>query len=181
MAKYTLVPFNEVESHPFGLSSELTITPESVFISYKLQGDLSALDLGDGHPHRQRVIKLWEKSCFELFVKNSKGSYIEFNFSPVFEWNAFYFSIKGDELKEYKRVDALKMDVLLSDQVFSLIVEIDKLKFPDGFFDKSADASLEIGITSVLKNKDGALSYWALNHKDTRPNFHDFRSYVPLL
>jgi hypothetical protein len=175
MAKYNLIPF-KADSHPFSLSSELTVTNESVFISYKLQGDLSGLDLGEGHPHRARVIKLWEKSCFELFIKNPQDSYIEFNFSPVFEWNAFYFVKKGDELKEYAPMNEIKVDVFLSDDVFQLIVEIAKEKFPAGFF----GPNLEVGITSVVKDKKGSLSYWALSHCDTRPNFHDFRSYVKM-
>lgn len=175
MAKYNLIPF-KAGTHPFELSSELTLTNESVFISYKLHGDLSQLDLGDGHPHRARIIKLWEKSCFELFMKDTNGSYIEFNFSPVFEWNAFYFVKKGDELKEYLKMDTVKIDVLLSDEVFHLIVEIDKNKFPNAFF----DSALEVGMTSVLKEKNGSLSYWAIKHCDSKPNFHDFRSYVAL-
>lgn len=175
MAKFNLIPFDHLKAPKIHIESELNTTENSLYISYKLTGDLKGLDLGDGHPNHARVIKLWEKSCFELFIKNSKDSYIEFNFSPVFEWNAFYFVKKGDPLTEYARVDGVKTDILLSLDVFHLIVEIDKKKFPEGFFGNSE--SLSAGITSVIKTKEGALSYWALDHKDTRPNFHHFDSF----
>lgn len=176
MAKFSLKPFDLFSAPAITIDSELNNNKDSLFISYKVQGELSQLDLGAGHPHHARVIKLWEKSCFELFIKNLDGSYMEFNFSPEFEWNAFYFEKKGDALKEYALMDAVKMDVLLSLDVFHLIVEIDKRKFPKNFFEQK----LEVGITSVIKNKKAALSYWALSHADTRPNFHDFRSFVTM-
>lgn len=175
MSKYTLRPF-ENASYPFQIDSELNQTADSVFISYKVTGELASIDLEDGHPKRARVIKLWEKTCFELFLKNSAGSYMEFNFSPVFEWNAFYFEKKGDSLKEFVGIAGVSIDILLSQDVFHLIVEIAKKDFPEGFF----HGSLEGQITSVIKEKNNHLSYWALNHTDTRPNFHDFRSFIAI-
>ena len=53
--------------------------------------------------------------------------------------------------------------------------EIKKEFFPKGFFDELSE--LSVGITSVIKEKSGSLSYWALNHSDTRPNFHHFDSF----
>jgi hypothetical protein len=175
MAKFSLTPYETTKAPKVIIESEFNLTEESIFISFKVTGSLSHLDLGPGHPNHARVMKLWEKTCFELFVKNAKNSYMEFNFSPEFEWNTFYFEKKGDPLLEYARMDSIKKDILLSLDVFQLIVEIDKKKFPDAFF----NGPLEIGISSVVKEKDkGTLSYWALAHHDVKPNFHDFRSFV---
>ncbi len=174
MAKFSLIPYNPTSAPAVSIDSELNTNQDSIFISYKLTGNLSSIDLGKDSPNHARVIKLWEKTCFELFIKNQKDSYVEFNFSPEFEWNAFYFVKKGDSLTEYARIDAVKIDILASLEVFHLIVEIDKKKFPDGFFDGN---ELSAGITGVIKEKSGNLSYWALSHEDTRPNFHDFRSF----
>lgn len=174
MAKFSLIPFNHIGAPAIDLTCELNANPTSLFISYKMTGNLASIDLGDEDPKHARVIKLWEKSCFELFIKNQNDSYIEFNFSPEFEWNAFFFEKKGDALKEFVKIDKLKIDILLSKDVFQLIVEIDKGKFPTGFFEGQEHLA---GITSVIKDKSGSLSYWALSHEDTRPNFHDFRSF----
>lgn len=174
MAKFSLIPYESSLAPKITIDTELNANEDVFYISYKIQGDLAGLDLGSEGPKHARVIKLWEKSCFELFIKNSKDSYVEFNFSPEFEWNAFYFEKKGDALSEYARIDKVEFDILLSLEVFHLIVKIDKKKFPDNFLNND----LSVGITSVIKNKKGELSYWALSHHDTRPNFHDFRSFI---
>lgn len=173
MAKFTLIPYDLSSPPHIKIETELNTTESSIFISYKMCGDLAAIDLGEGHPNHARVMKLWEKSCFELFIKTKEDSYIEFNFSPEFEWNCFYFPKKGDPLLEYARMDFVKFDILLSLDVFHLIVEIDKKRFPDGFF----QGPLHAGISSVIKEKNGRMSYWALSHEDIRPNFHHFDSF----
>ncbi|MBY0414032.1 MAG: hypothetical protein K2Q18_07695, partial [Bdellovibrionales bacterium] len=150
MAKFKLIPYQSDSAPKIHIESELNTTPSSLYISYKVTGDLGSIDLGEGHPKHARVIKLWEKSCFELFIKNEKDNYIEFNFSPEFEWNAFYFPKKGDPLTEYARVDSVKTDILLSLEVFHLIIEIDKKKFPADFFGE-ASGNLTAAITSVIK------------------------------
>lgn len=180
MAKFSLIPYKNENAPTITINSELNITDEFIYISYKVQGNLPVLDLGTGTPKHSRVIKLWEKSCFELFLKNSKDSYMEFNFSPDFEWNAFYFEKKGDALCEYAPMDKVEFDILLSLDVFHLIVKIDKKKFPEGFFKEALEEALSVGITSVIKTKAQDLSYWALSHHDTKPNFHDFRSFTTL-
>ena len=170
MPKFSLIPYPH-DSHPaIDIICEFNQTDESVFISYKITGNLSLLDLGEGHPKHERKIKLWEKSCFELFIQNAQNEYIEFNFSPEFEWNSFYFKKKGDPIVEFLKMKTPKLDILLSLEVFHLIAEIDKKNFPEGFFLK--DLGLKAGITSVIKDKEGKLSYWALSHEDQRPNFH---------
>jgi glutaredoxin-related protein len=173
MAKFSLIPFDPQSAPKIYIESELNKTNESIFISYKLQGDLSSIELGDGNPKHAREIKLWEKTCFELFIKDNNNSYIEFNFSPDFEWNCFYFEKKGNALEEYKKMELVKFDILFSNEVVHVIVELHNNMFPDHFF----DGSLSAGISSVIKSKNGILSYWALSHEDQRPNFHHFDSF----
>lgn len=177
MAKFSLVPFENSQAPAISIATELNTTSDSIYISYKLSGALNSIDMGEGNPKHARVLKLWEKTCFELFMKDEKNSYIEFNFSPDFEWNCFYFEKKGDALAEYKRMELVKFDILFSNEVVNVIVELQKKMFPDHFF----DGKLCVGITSVLKEKSGALSYWALSHHDIRPNFHDFKSFDGLI
>lgn len=173
MAKFTLIPYDLSSPPHISIETELNTTESSIFISYKVCGELASIDLGEGHPNHARVMKLWEKSCFELFIKTKEDSYIEFNFSPEFEWNCFYFTKKGDPVLEYARFDSVKTDILLSLDVVHLIVELDKKKFPDGFF----QGPLHAGISSVIKEKNGNMSYWALSHEDIKPNFHHFDSF----
>lgn len=176
MAKFSLIPFTSAQAPATEVQVELNQNAESVFISYRIQKGLELIDLGSSTPHKERVMKLWEKSCFELFIKNEKDSYIEFNFSPNFEWNCFYFAKKGDALMEWPRMNRPATEILLSLDHYFLVAEIRKELMPPGFFDGPHE--LSAGLSSVIKEKSGGLSYWALSHHDTRPNFHDFRSFV---
>lgn len=167
-----LIPYDQTQ-YPFEILTQLTPTEESIFISYSLSGDIAQIDLEDGTPKRERIIGLWQKTCFELFIKNNKDQYIEFNFSPVFEWNCFFFNKKGDPLCEFPLMKEVKFDILRSAEVFKVIVEIDRKSFPENFF----DGEMLAGITTVIKEKSAKVSYWALSHNDTRPNFHHFESF----
>jgi hypothetical protein len=175
MPKFTLIPFDLSASPNISIEVEVNQNIESLFISFSIKNGVDLIDLGTSTPSRTRVIKLWEKTCFEFFLKNTNDNYIEFNFSPNFEWNCFYFKKQGDPLLEYSKMTIPKLDILLSSSHYLLIAEIKKELFPEHFFDKKLELSM--GLTSVIKDKLGRMSYWALDHKDTRPNFHHFDSF----
>ena len=179
MAKFSLVPFTIANAPKIIITAEFNQNSDSFFISFSIKNDLQSIDLGDSTPCKERIIKLWEKTCFELFIKNQNGAYLEFNFSPNFGWNCFFFNQKGEELKEWETMQMPSTDVLLSIDHFLLVAEIKKIYFPKTFFDRSNNVAnnLEAGITCVIKDKLGTLSYWALAHCDTRPNFHHFDSF----
>lgn len=173
MAKFTLIPFTPIKNNSFELLAEVNQTSHAFFVSFLINGNLSNIDLDIPVPKKERVIKLWEKSCFEIFIKNSRDEYLEFNFSPRFEWNCFYFQKKGDVLTEWAQMQRPKTDILLSLEKFFLVAEININFFPDNFM----TSNMSIGISSVLKLKEEGLTYWALSHEDTRPNFHHFDSF----
>lgn len=175
MAKFSLIPFDLLNAPDITIETEFNHNEESVYVSYRIRRNLPLLDLGNSTPNKTRLIKLWEKTCFELFIKNNHDQYIEFNFSPNFEWNCFYFNKKSDPLVEWEQMQMPVIDILLSSEHFFLFVDIKKEFFPKGFF--GVGFELCAGITSVIKEKTGSMSYWALSHADTRPNFHHFDSF----
>jgi hypothetical protein len=176
MAKFSLVAFKPESAPRINLVSEIHSNDESIFVSYRIDQGFELVDTGNSTPNKNRILKLWEKTCFELFIKNENGSYIEFNFSPNFEWNCFYFQKKGDSLSELKEMQMPELDILLSKDHFLLFAKIKKEFFPEGFFDRKQ--TLNVGISSVIKDNAKSLSYWALTHCDSRPNFHHFDSFI---
>lgn len=174
MAKFSLIPFDQQTAPRLELMSEFNQNEESFFISYRIREGIGQVDLGNGTPIKERILKLWEKTCFELFIKNEKEEYIEFNFSPVFEWNCFYFKKKGDPLTEYGPMQRPAIEVLLSKDHFLIFIEIKKEFFPPAFL----NGAMSAGISAVIKDKTKSLSYWALTHCDSRPNFHHFDSFI---
>jgi len=173
MAKFTLLPFELKSAPTLKINTEFNHTDDSIFISYKCTGNLGAIDFGNNQANHQRIIGLWKQTCFELFIKNEKQQYIEFNFSPTFEWNAFYFEKKGMPLKEFDQIENMSIDILHSLEIFQLVAQVKKNQLPLGFLKGAVHA----GISAVIKNKNEKLSYWAIEHHDTKPNFHHFDSF----
>lgn len=175
MAKFSLIPFDLASAPEILILAELNMNSESLYISYRIRKNASLLDLGNGTPNKNRGSKLWEKTCFELFIKNKDNQYMEFNFAPNFEWNCFYFNQAGAPLLEWEQMQTPVIDILLSSEHFFMFVDLKKKYFPSGFF--NIESELSVGISSVIKDKSGSLSYWALSHADIRPNFHHFDSF----
>ncbi len=176
MAKFSLIPFDKLKAPDILIEVEINQNEESFFISYRINLGLENVDLGSPSPNKNRLLKLWEKTCFELFIKNENDSYLEFNFSPNFEWNCFYFNKKGDQLMPLNQMQMPKLDILLSNDHYLLFADIKKGQFPENFLSKNQQN--HVGISCVIKDKNEKLSYWALVHCDTRPNFHHFDSFI---
>jgi hypothetical protein len=108
---------------------------------------------------------LWRHTCFEVFVMAGKGpGYREFHFSPSGEWAVYAFCgyREGGELE-------VEMDpgivVRRTVERLCLDAEIHRDFLPPG-------CSLRLGLSAVLEDADGVLSYWALQHPPGKPDFH---------
>lgn len=174
MAKFSLIPFekNEVE---FNLSSEITHQNNRLYLSYMIEGDLSTLDLDQYTPNKKRQLRLWEKTCFEFFLCDQNGEYLEFNFSPNFSWNLFHFKTLRGPIHELEINQNPEIDILNSNTKFLLIANFNLSTFPENFKDIK---KLKFGITSVLKLINHETEYWALKHCDSKPNFHHYSSFI---
>jgi len=136
----------------------------SLSLVFALEADLSRLRIPEPRPSR-RTDGLWRHTCFEAFVMEGKGpAYREFNFSPSSEWAAYAFHgyREGGELgvelapgiEVHRTGDRLELDA-----------EIRRDFLPPG-------RSLRLGLSAVLEDADGVLSYWALQHAPGKPDFH---------
>ena len=90
--------------------------------------------------------------------------YREFNFSPSGEWAAYAF-------RGYR--DGDELDIELAPEIvlrqtgdrLELDAEICKDLLPPG-------RRLRLGLSAVVEDADGVLSYWALRHPARKPDFH---------
>jgi hypothetical protein len=118
---------------------------------------------------------LWQHSCFEAFVA-AKGDrrYHEFNFSPSGAWAVYAFA-------DYrKRATPDKLD---SRPGISIRKSVDSLELRTNIRaqDRCPDLSarqLQLGISAVIEDTNGKLSYWALGHPADRPDFHHRGSFI---
>lgn len=110
--------------------------------------------------------KLWQRTCFELFIRaDTPSGYVEFNFSPGGDWAAYAFSAyrRGSPNPE---VSPPQIKTSIKDS--QLIVSVSLSNLPP----EIAPQSLQLGPTAVIEAKDGSKSYWALDHLGEAPDFH---------
>ena len=133
-------------------------------LTYVLQGELSRLRIPECQPPR-RADGLWRHTCFEAFVMVAEGpGYHEFNFSPCGAWAVYAFRGYRDGGWE-ERAPAPDITVRLAPDRLELVATICHDFSPRG-------GPLRLGLSAVVEDAGGGLSYWALRHPPGRPDFH---------
>ncbi len=108
---------------------------------------------------------LWRQTCFELFAAGADWpAYREFNFSPSDAWQAYAFRgyRDGGPLQP-----ATAPDVVIDAGEGRLCVTV---QLP--LADLPVGGALRLGLSAVLADADGVLSYWAARHPPGKPDFH---------
>lgn len=136
----------------------------SLMLTFSLLGDISALRIPESRSP-QRAEDLWQHTCFEVFVMAGEGpEYREFNFSPSGEWAAYDFqSYRNGGVLE----NALSPGIVVrkATDKLELAAKISQGHLPH-------DCPLRLGLSAVVEDADGILSYWALRHPPGKPDFH---------
>ena len=113
-----------------------------------------------------RAESLWRTTCFEVFLQPRGGSaYVELNLSPSERWAAYDFASYREGLSErpFPREPQCTMRQGSSMAIFDAAVPLAGLP---------AEPSA-MGLSAVLEEEGGILSYWALAHPAEKPDFHD--------
>jgi hypothetical protein len=143
------------------LSAALSPRPAGLAVRFVLKGALDLILWPSAAPVRH-TDDLWRKTCFELFVETAPPAYREYNFAPSGAFAAYAF-----EAERLGRRPA-------PDQVSTAFQRLgDEAILEAEITSEAAAAFGRIGLTAVLQDISGALSYWALNHPKDRPDFHD--------
>ena len=137
----------------------------SLTLAYALEGELSGLRIPE-HRSSRRGHDLWQHTCFEVFVMAEEGpGYREFNFSPSSEWAAYTFRGYRDGGEKL----AVEIDPGIVMRRSEDRLELDAEIYPDCL---PPGRSLSLGLSAVVEDADGVLSYWALRHPPGKPDFH---------
>jgi hypothetical protein len=117
----------------------------------------------------ERADELWQHTCFEAFVRAPHGAaYCEFNFAPSTRWAAYGFSGYRSGMRVVTEVDAPFIEVHVRDDIYTLQAALDLERLPH----LPKDAALTLGVSAVIEETDGTISYWALAHPPGRADFH---------
>lgn len=135
---------------------------------YVVQGDIGRIAL----PVRsaaQHTDNLWRHTCFEAFITvDDHPAYVECNFAPSSAWATYRFARYRTGMAAIVPVEPPR--ITQQKEQGSLVLEA-TLKLGE-----LTGQPLRIGLSAVIEDKAGGLSYWALRHPRTgaqaRPDFH---------
>lgn len=142
-----------------------------------VEGDLAALLVPPlGVPERTDF--LWQHTCFEAFVRaGDEPAYHELNLAPSRAWAIYGFRAYRELESIGEDPQALTITAEHTGQrlTLSAVVELSCLSAA------YADAPLRIGLSAVLEEADGHLSYWSLYHPPGQADFHHADAFQVLL
>lgn len=116
-----------------------------------------------------RTDGLWRHTCFEAFVRVSPDSeYYELNFSPSGQWAAYLFGSYRRDMRVAEEIS----DVQIKMQAAADGCILQTLLDPDQFSGLPHGRPWQLGLSAVIENASGGISYWALAHPPGKPDFH---------
>ena len=169
------IPTHALQSHaatPVGMALNVSVavrwTRDGLQLIYTLAGNCSALRLPPASEMSGPADDLWRHTCAEAFVAvEGEAAYREFNFSPSGQWAAYCFASE-----RVRAANGMNMNNQPSIQVQA---EADQLtltaQLPWPLLPQRG-AMICIGLSAVIEEADGRLSYWALQHPGPQPDFH---------
>lgn len=172
---FILHPFDSSTKDRLGIavSGEATLNKNSIQISYQLLGNINNVNLTQPSANASRKDKLWESTCLELFIaKPGNTDYWEYNLSPSKDWAVFRFT----DYRENKTDDLTILDIDIETRIDnSTLFELNSsLPLPDTL----RGHSLCVGISAVIQDNSGDVYYYALDHLNQQPDFHDRNSFT---
>jgi hypothetical protein len=116
-----------------------------------------------------RTDELWRHTCFEAFLRTPSGeAYYEFNFAPSTQWAAYAFDSYRSGMRTADKAGAPFIEVQPGADFYVLQASLDL----ERLVHVPKDALWRLGLSAVIEEETGALSYWALRHPPGRADFH---------
>ena len=149
-----------------GIEVSVSRAEGKLTVMYRLDGDLDRLRVPQERP-ACATDRLWEHTCFELFVARSGAAdYYELNFAPYGASAVYAFGAYRQRLDRELTAKAPRRQ--WGDASCRLIAEVELSALGPAY----VDAELVLGVSAVIEDADGQLSYWALAHPQPKPDFH---------
>jgi hypothetical protein len=144
---------------PLGIAVALEATGAVLDVRFRLAGPIGHILLpSPARPARRD--ELWRHTCFELFVRGAGAAYAEVNLAPSTEWAAYRF----DDYRAGMAPLAMPDPEIAVSRAADVVELAARLHLPD--------RPHAIGISAVIEEADGRVSYWALAHPPGAPDFH---------
>ena len=131
---------------------------DCIWLRYVVYGDVDRV-LWPEAAEPERANNLWRHTCFEAFAPTDDG-YCEFNLSPSGAWASYRFDGYRTGMKAApERAQLLDLEATEAWVVQEALVE-------------APPEAVRIGLSAVIEDIEGGISYWALAHPPGKPDFH---------
>jgi hypothetical protein len=131
----------------------------------------------------ERRDELWKATCFECFLGPvSQLSYIEWNFSLIGDWAAYFFT---DYRGEMMPASVAAPQFFLSKKPGRIFFEVET-DLPDELLASVSDVAdfsrYEASLTAVIiEANEEKPFYWAVEHRREKPDFHARESFTRMV
>ena len=143
-------------------------------IAYAIEGNLAHVHMPPPGPARV-THGLWQHTCCECFIAlEGESGYHEFNFAPSGEWAVYAFSKyrEGTALADEALTPRITVRSLAGRLELTASIRLERLSAAH------ARGRLAVGLSAVIEDEQGMLSYWALRHPAGKPDFHLRDSFI---
>jgi hypothetical protein len=148
------------------VTADIRRTPDGgLALQYTVRGKIENIAIAPPlTPERSH--QLWRHSCFEVFVRvPGQLAYDEFNFAPSSHWAAYRFTGRRAGMTDIVNAKPPHIDVARSDHELVVTVDLAASDLPP-------DCDWQLGISVIIEEVGGNLSFWALSHPPGQADFH---------
>ncbi len=137
-------------------------------LRYRVNGAVTDLVL-PARTAPDRADGLWRHSCLEAFIgAPGDEAYVEFNLAPSTRWAAYRFDRYRQGMRPADMAGDPRIEVSLTDDRLELTATV---AVP-------IEGPWRIGLSAVIEEAGGRISYWALAHPPGKPDFHHALGHV---
>ena len=157
----------------FAVAIEPAALPGEIGIRYRIEGEIGRLRLA-ATGNARRSDGLWQHSCFEAFLRtDASDTYYEFNFAPSGDWAAYRFGGRRSD-RVSPELPAPRIEFRQFPDACELNAVIAIAALPE----LAGATPVHAGLSAVVEQRNGGLSWWALAHAGDKPDFHDPSTFV---
>ncbi|HEV2441925.1 MAG TPA: DOMON-like domain-containing protein [Steroidobacteraceae bacterium] len=162
------------------------IGPDLLRFRYVLEADPEIIRIPPPVTDAGRTDELWAHTCFEAFLGFAGSApYLELNFSPSGQWAAYRFdsyrqgmasALDGAPRLALRR-GRERLELQAEVHLGGSLPAVGHGPGPGGGSGASGEQRLRVALSTVVEDREGRLSYWALRHPSGRPDFHHPESF----
>lgn len=140
-------------------------------LKFRIEADMARLSI-PARATSRRGADLWRTSCGEAFIRPRGGTlYWEINISPSSEWSVYRFASYRSGRSDEANVADVEIEVARFERRLEIEASL-VTPFLHEVLEESRATEFDVGLSTVIEDESGVLSYWALAHPPGKPDFH---------